>query len=356
MKKIAVIHNLTSGGAVRVLTETNRLLSRKYCIKIFSPPKNIFRKKNIFQNIKDYLCYVYITLPNYYRRISREINEGEYHAAIIHPDTYLKAPFVLFYLTIKSVYILHEPPREFYEPLCFHAPFIRDKLFTILRIPVAILDIIATKKAAHIVVNSKFSKTKIDKIYGVEAKIIYPGVTSEVVKTGESIKRKYLCLSVGSLLPYKGHELTIEAIGLMSNKPELVVVGGGREVERKKLIKLAEKKEVALKIIDNITDGELNNLYRTAKVYVNSAYHEPFGLTSLEALYSGENLVTVDECGTQELKEFFGSRVSVVSRTTKSISKAIKNMLNGNNPIPRRPVVFSWGYFIKELSNIIEND
>lgn len=356
MKKIAIVHNLTSGGAVRVLNETNKLLSQKYIIKIFSPPKNKFSGKNTLQKVMGYTHYIYKTLPDYYQRISREVNKGGYHAAVVHPDTYLKAPYLLFYLRVKSIYILHEPPREFYEPLYYHAPLVKDKLFTILRIPIVILDRIVSKKASHIVVNSKFSKNKIDKIYGVKSRVIYPGLTSKLVLTRRNTKRKNLCLSVGSLLPYKGHELTIEAIGMMSKRPQLVVVGNGREVEKNNLKKLAKKKGVQLRIINKISDKGLSELYKSARVYINSAYQEPFGISSLEALNSGENLVTVNECGTQELKKFFGNRVIVVNRTPKSISKGINKMINQKNSTPQPPAVFNWNYFVRELCKLIEND
>lgn len=356
MKKIAVIHNLTSGGALRVLDETNKLLSRKYGVKIFSPPKNTPRKTNSFQKIWNYLNYVYKTLPNYYKKISREINEGNYQAIIVHPDTYLKAPLALLYLTTKSIYILHEPPREFYEPLYFHAPFIKDKLFSILRIPVTILDKISSRKASHIVVNSKFSKNKIDRIYGVKSEVIYPGITARVVKTKKNIKRKRICLSVGSLLPYKGHKLTVEAIGLMSEKPQLVVVGSGRKVEIDKLRELAKKKGVRMRILKKISDQVLNELYLSARVYINSAYQEPFGITSLEALSAGENLVTVNECGTQELKSFFGKMVKVVNRTPESISEGVNKMINEKNITPHLPAIFSWDYYVRELDKFIQDD
>lgn len=356
MKKIAVVHNLTSGGAVRVLDETNKLLSRKYIITIFSPPKNKFSEKNFLNKVGNYVQYVYKTLPDYYQKISKEINSGNYHAVIIHPDTFLKAPSLLSHLKINSIYILHEPPREFYEPIYLHAPFLRDKIFTLLRIPVAVLDKVATKKASHIVANSEFSRREIHKIYGVRSKVIYPGLTSKPVKMRKNLKRKYACLSVGSLLPYKGHELTIEALGMMSKKPVLIIVGNGREVEKNRLRDLAKRNGVRLRIVNNVSDEVLYSLYKSARVYVNSAYKEPFGLASLEALSSGENLVTVNECGTQELKKYFGDKIKVVNRTPKSISEGITKMINEKNSIPQQLAVFRWNYYVSELSKLIEND
>lgn len=355
MKKIAIVHNLTGGGAVRVLDETNKILSRKYAIKYFSPPKINTNNKHLLQIIWNYVRYVYKTLPDYYRDTSKVINNGKYKAVIIHHDTYLKAPPLLNNLRIKSIYILHEPPREFYEPIHFHAPLIRDKLFTIIRIPVAIFDRVTTKRASYVIANSRFSKNKIDDIYGIESIAIYPGFSSKITIKRRCKKRKYLCLSVGSLLPYKGHELTIKAIGRMKNKPELVIVGDGREVEKNKLKKLAMVNEVSLTILKKLSDKKLINLYNSAHVYVNSAYQEPFGLTSLEALSFGGNLVTVNDCGTQELKKYFDAKVSVVNRTPKSISAGITKMMKKKNFDAQIPAVFNWRYYANELIKLIDN-
>lgn len=353
--KVAIIHNLTGGGAFRIIVETNKILSKHYKIEVFSPPK--FKDSNYpIIKIIDYLIYLYWILPEYYKSISKEINMLGFRAAIIHPDSYLKSPTSLFYLKIKTIYLLHEPPREFYEPLHLHAPLLKDKLFTILRIPVVIFDKIATKKASYIVVNSRFSKDKIDKIYGVKSKVIYPGQTETLVKTRKRIKRENLCLSVGSLLPYKGHDLTVMAIGMMSKKPGLVIIGNGRKVEGDKLKALALERNVQLRILENVSDKELTEFYKSARVYVNSAYQEPFGMTSLEALSSGENLVTVKDCGTQELKKHFGEKVVVVDRSPKSISEGISKMIKQKNSVSKVPAIFDWNYFVNGLSKLIDND
>ena len=350
-KKIAIIHNLTGGGGLRVLVETNKILSKHYKTEIFSPPK---LKESEHQVVKviNYLTYLYKTLPEYYKKISKKINEDNFRAVIIHQDSYLKSPTSLFHLKTKTIYILHEPPREFYEPIYLHAPLLRDKLFTLLRIPVLFLDKTAVKKAMDILVNSKFSKKRIDKLYGVNSYVVYPGVKTRSVS--EIRKRRRICISVGSLLPYKGHDLTIRAIGLMKDKPKLIVVGNGRSSEKKHLLNLAKKNKVHLEIKSDITDGQLNSIYKRSKVYVNSAYQEPFGMTSLEALSHGMNLVTVDRCGTEELKKFYKNDVTVVKRNPEYIAKGIEKMLAIKHKKQKIPNIFKWEHFASQLIKRIE--
>lgn len=353
-RRVAVIHNLTGGGGLRVLEETNKILSRYYQIEVFSPPtlQNSQSSTKVVK-VVNYLIYIYRILPEYYKKISKEINKSKFSAVIIHQDSYLKSPTSLFYLKTKNIYLLQDPPREFYEPIQLHAPLLADKIFNILRIPVQILDRIATKKATHIIVNSKFSKKRIDKIYGVSSHIIYPG-TRINSKCKSMKKRREYCVSVGSFLPYKGHDLAISAIGLMKYKPKLIIIGSGRDSEKKKLIELAKTNNVCLEIQSNISDRQLNSIYRKSKVYVNAAYKEPFGITSLEAISNGMNLVTADDGGTKELKEFFKKNVLVVGRDPKSIAKGIEEMMTTQHKGQKIPKMFNWEYFTTQLMKKIE--
>jgi len=353
-KGIAIVHNLTNGGAVRVLEETKKILSRRYNITVFTPEKIISVGKTGIDKILEYLKYVYFILPCEYRKISQQINKQDFQAVVLNHDAYTKAPYALLYLKKKSVYILHEPPREFYEPLKFHAPLLGDKLFTIFRLPIFFIDKFLTKRANTVVANSKFSKKRIDNIYRIDSKIIYCGVSGKfhILK-----KQKVLntCISVGSLLPYKGHDLTISAIGTLRNKPNFIIVGGGRNIEKKKIRALAKQKRVKLEIFDSLTDKKLNYLFNASTVFINSAFREPFGLSALEAIASGLQVVTVDDGGTKELKKYFPQQLHIVKRDQKSISAGIKDALA--NRIHTKvviPGIFKWNNTVNELSEIIE--
>ena len=214
-----------------MLEETNKILSKYYQVEIFTPERYQMSDSSGLSKITNYLKYIYMTLPKNYRRISYDINSSKFKAVIIHHDSYLKSPTSLFDLDSKSIYILHEPPREFYEPSKYHAPLLKDKLVNFLRLPILFIDKKAVKKATHVIVNSRFSKYEVDNIYGINSKFIYPGVSPRFHPT-KNIDKINQCISVGSLLPYKGHEITISAIGRLKTKPKLVIIGEGRESEK----------------------------------------------------------------------------------------------------------------------------
>lgn len=354
-KKLAIIHNLSKGGSVRVLEEQNKLLSKKYNLQIFSPQKYKASNGNSVAKILTYLKYLYWTLPKEYLKISKIVNSDSFSAAIIHHDSYVKTPLALQWINIKTIYILHEPPREFYEPIDYHAPLIKDKIIFYFRLPIYIIDKILTKKADYVIVNSKFSKKRVDKIYKIKSKIIYCGSSKKFQHTNSI--RSFQCLSVGSLLPYKGHKLTISALSKLKEKPRLIIVGSGRKKEIGNLEQFAKKKNVDVEIINSLSDKKMNKLYNRVKLFINSAYKEPFGLSALEALSVGTSVVSVNDCGTIELKKYFPKQFMVVDRNPKSIANGIRKALNVSvSTRAAVPRIFRWSNNVKKLEEVINND
>lgn len=328
MKTILVIKNQTVGGGDRYCNNVIVELKKKYRVEVRTPLRYEERSRHYVSKLYGYIKYVYSYLPNYYRRLGEDITKNNCYAKIlIFQDAFRKCPDIFQTLKAKSAYILHEPPREFYEPLHLHAPSLKDKLFTlIIRGPIYFIDRKNTKKSDLIIANSEFSKNKIKEIYKKKSTVVYPGVN---IFFRKNIRRKYQCISVGSLQPYKGHTTTIRAIGNMTiKKPSLVIVGSGTDDQKRRLNELASNLHVNLNIYSNPSDSQLGRLYRESLVYVNCAYGEPFGMTALEGLGHGCSLVTVNKCGTQELKKFFPSNVFITSGENKDISEKIVKALD----------------------------
>ena len=327
MERILIVKNQTMGGGDRYCNNVISELKRTYIVEVCSPSNIDNNSHELFVKLYQYVRYVYFYLPEYYKKLGEEITKKkEYKKIIIFQDAYRKCPDIFQTLREKSVYILHEPPREFYEPLNLHAPRLRDKLFTLIfRGPILLIDKINTKKASLIIANSEFSKRKIYKIYNKKSIVVYPGVN---ILSKRKRQRKHQCISVGSLLPYKGHEDAIRAIGRLSTiKPTLVIVGRGTDDQKRRLSELAEKLRVNIIIYSNPPDRVLGKLYRESLVYINCAYGEPFGMTALEGLGHGCNLVTVNKCGTAELKKYFPGNVYVTSGEDEDISEKIEKAL-----------------------------
>lgn len=349
---IAVVSNLTSGGAVVYLNELTSELQKKYKVVFHSPKPFVAHSKHKLSRLFEYIKYVYVYLPGYYNYLARHINRVKYKKTIVFQDSYIKTPNIFRQLLVKYVFVFHEPPREFYENMLLHTESIKDILFNLLfRLPVYFIDRNNMNYAKNIVSNSNFSKSVLYKIYKKESTVVYPGFKSP--KPTPKPIRKNKCISVGSLLPYKGHHLVIEAIGkIRVNKPTLTVVGQGSASRKRYLLLLAKKNNVSLKIISKLSDGQLRREYYESFTYVNGAQNEPFGLTCLEAIGSGCNLVTNNTGGTKELLTFFKGKVFVSKNNSTDMSKSIIESFGSKQQSIADMGVFSWKNIAEKIEQL----
>src|SRR3989338_7285652 len=188
--KIAVVHNLRPGGAKRVLYEQVKRLSKNHLIDIYtltSANDRYFPLNNLVSNYYEIeysypehfpasVISIYWQLPKAYQKMANIINSGSYDLAYIFPCFLTQAPYILRYLKIPSVYFCPEPKREFYEKI----PRISNKLSYTLTYPfrffIKKIDYDNTCKANKVLTLSRYNKTNIDRIYGINSQIIPLGV------------------------------------------------------------------------------------------------------------------------------------------------------------------------------------
>lgn len=339
---IIVVSNLTSGGAVVYMNSIISKLSKHYRIIHHSPNAYMPQSKNKIYRLLEYIYYVMFYLRSYYNDLATELNKTNAKKIVVFQDSYIKTPNIFRLLNHKYVYIFHEPPREFYENMLLHTENIYNILFNMLiRLPIYFIDRYNMSHAKHLISNSQYSKSNLQKIYGKESKVVYPGFDNTI--SFKIPKKKYKCISVGSLLPYKGHQLVIESLGKITDgKPSLTIVGGGSNKRKVYLENLAKKNNVRLNIISSISDSQLANEYLESFTYVNGAQNEPFGLTSLEAIGYGCNLVTNDTGGTKELAFFYKDKVFVSRNNSDDMSKKIVESLAYKSKSVPDMSNFSW--------------
>lgn len=350
---IVVISNLTKGGAVVYMNKTIKCLKRKYKVKHYKPMPYVQNSKNKLIGLLRYFFYTTIYLSRYYKKLGIKLSQDKkIKKAIVFQDSYIKTPNIFKWLTHKSLYIFHEPPREFYENILLHSDNLYQIAFNmIFRLPIFFIDRINMAKAENIVSNSYYSKSILMKIYGKKSTVVYPGFSR--IRYANINKKNNICISVGSLMRYKGHDMVIKSIGKISeNRPQLIIVGNGSSKRRLFLEDLAKKNGVKISIYKNINDSKLVEKYKMSHTYVNGSQNEPFGLTSLEAIGYGCSLVTNNTGGTKELLGFFRDRVHVCENNIDDMSLKICISLNQKNKTNVNMKSFSWERVANDIDKI----
>jgi glycosyltransferase involved in cell wall biosynthesis len=310
--RIAIFHNLPHGGAKRYLYEVSKRLIKEYHVDEYRLSTSssylnlnkIVSKSKIYKycggkNLLSTLMSL-VKLPWVHKQIANDINNGEYNMVITSHDYFTKSPYLHRFLTAPSLYICHEPQREFYEDVVIHAPRIKERIVNFLRVPIKYIDRSNARASTIIVANSKYSQKYLKQAYGVAPILIYPGV--DIEKFTFSKKKKNQVLAIGNLMPIKGHDFVIRSLAKIEkeNRPLLIIVGSSNKYYKEKLIRLAKNKDVKCKILDNVSDLKLKKLLSASLAYVSGSYREPFGLSIIESLASGTPAVVVSGGGAGE--------------------------------------------------------
>ncbi|HZX11894.1 MAG TPA: glycosyltransferase family 1 protein [Candidatus Nanoarchaeia archaeon] len=168
------------------------------------------------------------------------------------------------------------------------------------------------RAADKIFVNSYYTKRGVEKIYNIDAQVIYPTLSKifrmkEKKETGyvlEKYNLKKFIFCTGRLIPDKKYEWLVEALSrLRDGDVDLVIAGrigkAYEEALRERAIHLGCLQRI--KFLGYVLDEDLVALYNEAKVFVFPAPDEDFGLVPVEAMACGCPVVAwADNAGPSE--------------------------------------------------------
>ncbi|NMC36636.1 glycosyltransferase family 4 protein [Candidatus Beckwithbacteria bacterium] len=294
-KKIAIFHNLPGGGAKRVFNKLNLYLSKDFKIKEFTI------KSTPNSNFFSYLFFTIATIPKIHRKIASTINNADFNFVIIHHDLYTKSPYILRCLKLKTIYICHEEPREFYSDKRYFSTSLKLKLVNLLRHPLKFIDLLNVKYATIAVANSKFSQKKLSEIYKRNFEIIRLGVDVNKFKPNKKQRKKYY-LTIGAMSKFKGIDFLIDSLSkLPKEKQYPLVVVGDKGRDYKNLVNQAKVKNIKIILKNKISENELIKTYQESQLTLAAGINEPFGLFLLESISCGTPIVAVNEGGYSEI-------------------------------------------------------
>jgi glycosyltransferase involved in cell wall biosynthesis len=332
--RIAIYHNLPSGGAKRTLYESMKRLSQRHTLDVFT----LDTSNRDFCDLRQYSNAEFVfhfspsrrfpsplgrlnqlqrwrdlqRLDDLSRRIASNIDARNYDLVFAQPCMWTQAPTVLRYLRTPAIYYCHEPPRHLYEGINVSAeintgmrlkldeidPFIRLYYKTALS-----LDRSTTRAAKLVLVNSGFIRDQVRKIYDVESVVSYHGVDTDVFHPGPAMEGRPYVLSVGAIQRHKGFDFLVESLGYVKKeiRPPLYLVGNMESPrEKDALHALADQNDVDLYIEVGVDQNTLIRRYTEATLVAYAPHNEPFGLVPLEAMACAKPVVGVNEGGVKE--------------------------------------------------------
>lgn len=360
--RIAIFHNLPSGGAKRSLYEWTCRLANDHEIDVYSLQTADHTFCDIRPFVSQYKVYEFASrslfkspfgrlnqlqrwrelddLERLNRRIARQINLGGYDVLFANTCKFTFIPSLLQHVRIPSVYYLHEP---------FGPGFVRkidrpynakkrwrgkldslDPLIWLYRHRLASIQARSVRGTTRLLANSHFTGECIQTEFGVDAGICPLGVDLNGFRPMDSAEHNGYIISVGEMSPRKGFDFVVESLGNIpaNQRPALkLVCNVVNEDELEYVRELAEQHGVKLDVLVGLGVDSIRRLYNRARLCVYAPIMEPFGLVPLEAMACGIPVIGVREGGVQEsvIHEQTGL---LVERDSQRFGTAIQYMLS----------------------------
>jgi len=363
--KIAVFHNLPSGGAKRALYGMVEYLTKSghsvdayvpsTANEDFMPLKDLVETVNIFKMNTSITGSLYSSLkyvPPIIKQISLRdlelkekeiatiINDEDYNVVLCEQDQYTLSPFFLKYITKPTAYYCQQPTRDeailkkLSEITKDQPNIFKRFLFNYADKKDLKIDKDNAGHARYILANSYFSRESILRGYGLNSYVSYLGIDTSIFKPLD-IPREDFVLSVGTCTPTKGYDFIIKSLALIeAEKRPRFVIAANHSVPKWKnyIMELANELEVELEILDMVDDEKLLKLYNTARLVLYAPYLEPFGLVPLESMACGTPVVGVKEGGVRETV-MHGKTGILVERDESLFAEAVKETMENRNKI-----------------------
>jgi len=353
--RIAVYHNLPSGGAHRILHGLCSYLRDRHTVDIFTletSDQELLQDEQVATSVTT-LPYrqrrqkpLHLYLNDIRRRrdladlerVNREaaglIDAGNYDLAFVEACRFTFAPAVLRHLRTPSVFYYNGSPgwlegpewKPSLPPVAVLRRILGLPLELQLERKLRLEDARNLRAAGGVLTNSEHARRRIQDSYGVPAVVCPPGVN--LVPTGVSPEQDYV-LSVGSLENRKGFDFLVDAIGLLPahRRPPLVIAANGADpIVRRRLESRAARLGVRLEIQLNLTGAPLSARYFGALTFVYGSHHEPLGMAPLEAMAHRRPVVAVAEGGVPETV-VDGKTGYLVPRAPADFARALDRLL-----------------------------
>jgi glycosyltransferase involved in cell wall biosynthesis len=345
--KIAVWHNLPSGGGKRALYDQLRgLIARGHEVEAWCPPtadrsylplSDLMQETVVPLSIKSYSKSPPTVLQNLHplrwssrarlsamdrhcRECIRQIESRGFDLLFAGTCMFFHTPPLARFTKIPSVIYLQEPNRPFYEampelpwvatswrrqdlsdPHFWKKVLMRKLKFPGIRIR-AREERTNTAAFDRVLVNSFFSRESLLRAFNLDSKVCYLGIDTDRF-VDQHKDREPLALCLASLTPNKNLDFLVLSLAKVpaARRPHLIFIANivsGAYLEQ--LRNLADHSGVRFELKQRVDDAELVDLLNRARMMLYAPRLEPFGLAPLEANACGLPVIAVAEGGVRE--------------------------------------------------------
>ena len=321
--KIAIFHNLPSGGAKRSLYEWIQRLRERHHLDLYVYSSASEDYLDIRPFVRETFVYgndipkstgyslfkkalLLYKLDAASRRMAGDIDAAGYDLVFVNHCTHIQSPQLLRYLKTPSLYFCQEPFRRVYEPRSWRTDslnvFLKDLFLRMTDVGLKRLDSRNARSAGLVLANSRYSARMINVAYGVDAKVNYLGVDVTRFVPKPDIQKKKEVISVGRLKTIKGHDFIIKSLGLVDAKlrPALKIIADSSDADYQSyLVHLSQRCGVSCSF-QEVAGEEMPDTYNRAMLSLFAPIKEPLGLVSIESMACGVPVVGVKEGGIPE--------------------------------------------------------
>lgn len=368
--RIAVWHNLPSGGGKRALFDHVRgLIGRGHEVQIWCPEQADGEYLPLSDMAKEYRVPLdrsvlsrRFTLDSVFhdQRAMRqqllaarlhaeqcvaEMAKSQFDVLLANSCQYFAVPYLGRCIGLPSVLYLQEPFRPLYEARP-EWPWASEKATTKTSLMARLKDwsdfqalrLQAREERSNaaafdrVLVNSRFSRETIARVYALDSSVCYLGIDSDKFFPAESAGAGHI-VGCGSLQSAKGVELAVKALGALpaARRPPLIWIANQEDPKyRKDMESLAADLHVEFAVKRMIPDSELIRLLASAVLMIYTSQLEPFGYAPLEANACGTPVVAVAEGGIRETIKDGENGLLVSNRDPATLAAAVLRILDNN--------------------------
>jgi glycosyltransferase involved in cell wall biosynthesis len=373
--RIAVWHNLPSGGAKRALHHhVGGLIDRGHTVEAWCPdtaesvwaPLSDFATEHVVPFAAERARYGFVyrliwpyadvvrqlwEADRHGRAVAGAIEGGRFDVLLAGGCRFHSAPPIARHAHLPSVLYLNEPCRALYEAspiLPWRAPaphelpprpvprlraLLKDRLRTAALRVQAREEYLSARAFDRILANSLFSRENILRAYGLEAHVCRLGVDTSLFRPTATGKERYV-VGVGSAHEHKALERALMAVSMIPPllRPALVWVANDRNAEYQlRVEQLARELAVELSIRLSLSDTDLVEVLSRARVMLFLPKLEPFGLAPLEANACGTAVVGIAEGGLRETICYGVNGVLAESKEPEAVAAALMPFLESDD-------------------------